>query len=118
MTAADAITVVDNETGGQFELRDGRSIIGRALYLVHRPGEDQPEQVIFFHTEVDDAYAGQGLASRLAAHALDATVAAGRRIVPVCPYIAAYVRRHPEYTEQVDAPTSAHFDALRAAQKH
>ena len=109
------MTVVDNPNGREFELRDGSKVIGSAKYLLYRPSEDQPKRVIFYHTVVDDAYAGQGLAARLAGHALDATVAAGRRIVPVCPYIATYLRQHPEYAGQVDQPTTVHLDVLRDA---
>lgn len=114
MTAAGGITVVDSPSGSEFELLDGTTVIGRALYLLHSTSEEEPDQVIFYHTEVDDTYAGQGLAARLAGHALDATVTAGRRIVPVCPYITTYLRKHREYADHVDQPTKTHLDALRA----
>ena len=55
----------------------------------------------FTHTEVPPAFEGRGVGSRLAKAALDWAVAEGHRIVPQCPFIAAYVKRHREYHEHV-----------------
>ncbi|MDP4245361.1 MAG: GNAT family N-acetyltransferase, partial [Bacteroidota bacterium] len=48
------------------------------------------------HTEVDPAHEGKGIARQL----LDAMVAHARenklRVVPICPYVLAQFRRHPE----------------------
>ena len=57
--------------------------------------------VVFTHTEVDPAQRGRGVASQLARGALDQVRASGRRVVPVCPFIAGYVRQHPEYADLV-----------------
>ncbi|GAA5033530.1 GNAT family N-acetyltransferase [Terrabacter aeriphilus] len=111
---ADGIRVVDVPERERFELRDGDHLIGLATYAVV-PADDTGggERVVFFHTEVAEAREGQGLAGRLAAAALDSAVAAGRVIVPVCPYVTAYLERHPEpYAGHVAAPTPAD---LRAA---
>lgn len=113
----DGIEVLDNPERGRFELRDGDHVIGVASYAVvpgATPGT--PARVVFFHTEVSPAYEGRGLAGRLAAHALDATVAAGRSIVALCPYIKVYLRRHPEpYAAHVLAPTRDDVDAAERA---
>lgn len=53
--------------------------------------------IVFTHTEVPPALEGQGVGSRLAKHALDYAVENGLKIQPLCPFIAAYIRRHPEY---------------------
>ncbi|CAN7385073.1 GNAT family N-acetyltransferase [Terrabacter sp. LjRoot27] len=113
----DGIEVLDNPERGRFELRDGDHVIGVASYAVvpgATPGT--PARVVFFHTEVSPAYEGRGLAGRLAAYALDATVAAGRSIVALCPYIKVYLRRHPEpYAARVLAPTRDDVDAAERA---
>lgn len=111
MDAASRIRTLHNPDAHQFEVRDGESVIGKAEYVETPDGT----QRIFFHTEVDEAYAGQGLAVQLAQLALETTVADGRRIVPVCPFIARYVQKHPEYHPHVDQPTPAHLQAVRAA---
>lgn len=56
----------------------------------------------FPHTEVDDAFEGRGLATILIGEALQQTRDAGLRIVPVCPMVAAYVKKHPEFDGVVD----------------
>ncbi|MEV6239591.1 GNAT family N-acetyltransferase [Lentzea sp. NPDC051838] len=49
------------------------------------------------HTEVDEAYAGQGLGARLAKYALDDAIARDVKISPLCPFVAKYIDKHPEY---------------------
>lgn len=58
-------------------------------------------EVHFTHTEVPDRFEGQGIGSRLAKAALDWAVGEGARIVPQCPFVVAYVKRHREYHEHV-----------------
>ena len=59
-------------------------------------------RIIFVHTQIDAAYEGQGLASTLARAALDAAREAGEPVIPLCPFIAAYIERHEEYADLVD----------------
>ncbi len=98
------VTVVHVPEKRRYELRDGDAVIGAAHYR-RRPG-----QVVFTHTVVDDAYEGQGLGGVLAREALTDVKESGLRIVPVCPFIAAYLRRHDEFDEVVDQvpPELAH----------
>lgn len=84
----------------RYELRDGAAVIGFTQYRLGGGGR----QVVFLHTEVDRAYSGQGLASKLARFALGDVRAGGRRIVPLCPYIASYLRKHPDFDDIVDWP--------------
>lgn len=58
---------------------------------------DSGDQRDFHHTEIDKAFGGQGLATKLIAAALADTQAAGKRIVPTCSFVEAYVEKHPEY---------------------
>ncbi len=60
----------------------------------------------FPHTEVDDG-SGRGLATILIGEALQQTRDAGLRIVPVCPMVADYVKKHPEFDDVVDAAVLA-----------
>ncbi|MGH8914828.1 MAG: GNAT family N-acetyltransferase [Acidimicrobiia bacterium] len=57
---------------------------------------------IFVHTEVDPRLEGKGMGSALARHALEDMKERGEVIVPICPFISAYVKRHPEYHELID----------------
>lgn len=90
--------VVDNELENRFEIWHGDHLAGFADYR-RRAGV-----TIFVHTEIGDEFGGKGLGSILARHALDATVARGETIVPVCPFISAYLRKHPQYAEHVRWP--------------
>ncbi len=65
--------------------------------------EDRNGRRTFPHTEVDDAFQGRGLASILIGEALQQTKDAGLRIVPVCSMVQAYVEKHPEFDDVVDA---------------
>lgn len=78
---------------------------------------DSDGQRIFFHTEVSDEYAGQGLAVELVTQALDATRASGLRVVPVCPYVKRFVEKHQEYADLVDPVTPAALATVRATQE-
>ncbi|MEU6250523.1 bifunctional pirin family protein/GNAT family N-acetyltransferase [Glycomyces sp. NPDC047010] len=63
---------------------------------------DRGDQRIFYHTEVDSSFARKGLAATLVEQALLDARAAGKRIVPVCPYVARFVKRHPEFADATD----------------
>lgn len=74
---------------------DGR-VVAMAVYQL-RAGRH-----IFVHTEVSNDYGGKGVGSALARFALDDVKAQGGTVVPLCPFIAAWIQRHPEYREMVD----------------
>ena len=97
----------------RYELHDGERVVGEARYV---PFDDAgTAQRIFVHTVVDEELSGQGLGSRLAAFALDDTVAAGLEIVAVCPYISAYLDRHEEYAASTVKVRAEHLRAVDAA---
>jgi uncharacterized protein len=68
---------------------------------------------VFTHTEVFDAYEGMGVGSTLARGALDDVRARARGLVAVCPFIAAYLERHGEYADLVDAELTTRLKARR-----
>jgi predicted GNAT family acetyltransferase len=57
--------------------------------------------IMFTHTEVPESLEGQGIGSALAKGALDDVRAQGLQVIPLCPFIAAYIRRHQEYVDIV-----------------
>jgi predicted GNAT family acetyltransferase len=59
------------------------------------------QRIIFTHTEVDPALEGQGIASLLAKHVLEYAREKNYEVMPLCPYIAGYISRHPEYKSLV-----------------
>jgi hypothetical protein len=62
----------------------------------------EPGTVVLVHTEVSPTVEGEGLGSRLVSGALDDIRARGLEVVPLCPFAAAYIRRHPEYADLVE----------------
>ena len=54
------------------------------------------ELVVFTHTETDPAFEGQGVASTLVRWALDDVRQRGLRVVPVCPFVKAYIGKHAD----------------------
>lgn len=86
--------VSDNPDGSRYEVRVDGALAGFAAYR-RREG-----RIVFTHTEVDDAYAGQGLGGALARGALEDVRAAGDlQVVAQCPFIAAWIGRHPGYQD-------------------
>jgi predicted GNAT family acetyltransferase len=74
--------------------------------FVYRVGEDEAEMtfskagaalVIIDHTEVPDAFRGQGVGQALVARAVEEFRAAGKKVLPLCPFAASQFRRHPEW---------------------
>jgi len=95
-----AIDVRNNIAASRYEVVVDGSVAGFAAYRLHN------DVVVFTHTEVDPDYEGRGLGSSLAKGALDDVRSQGGRIQPLCPFIAAYVKRHPEYQELVASDAS------------
>ena len=52
---------------------------------------------MFTHTEIDAACEGRGFGTRLVRGALENARREGLHVLPLCPFVAAIVRRHPEY---------------------
>ncbi|WP_219470708.1 GNAT family N-acetyltransferase [Nonomuraea rhizosphaerae] len=91
-----AVEIVDNTAESRFELLLDGKVAGFADYRL------LPTKIVFTHTEVLDAYEGQGLAGKIVSYALDMSRDTGLRVVPLCPYVAEYIERHPQYKDLVD----------------
>ncbi len=57
------------------------------------------EVVSMNSVRVPDAVGGRGLAGQLTRHALDWSRAENLKVKPVCPYVKAWIQRHPEYQD-------------------
>jgi uncharacterized protein len=91
------VEVTDNEAEKRFEARLGGELAGSAYY------DTADDLIVFTHTEVDDAFEGQGVGSALARAALDAVRADGRRkVVARCPFIKAWIDKHPAYQDLLE----------------
>ena len=89
------IEVHNNQEAGRYKaLLDGQ-IAGSAFY---RPDGDR---IVFTHTEVSPEAQGMGVASSLIRAALDDVRAHGKLIIPLCPFVVAFLKRHPDYVDLV-----------------
>jgi uncharacterized protein len=89
------LRVANNPDEGRFELYADDELAGSAYYRL------AGEAIDFTHTEVDEAYEGQGLGSKLASAALDDARSRGLAVLPHCPFIRSYIERHSEYVDLV-----------------
>jgi predicted GNAT family acetyltransferase/glutaredoxin len=89
-SAADA-EVVDVPDKNRYELRLNGNLIGLAAYR-RRDG-----RIAFTHTEVDESLEGRGFGSKLVEAALDDAARQDIDVVPLCPFVAYYVKQHPKY---------------------
>jgi predicted GNAT family acetyltransferase len=94
----------DNRSLGRYEL----TIDGATAFITYRRCGNV---VILMHTEVPGVLSGRSAGSRLAKEVLDHLKKSGVKIVPECPFIASYVRKHPEFRELVEKPSAAEIDA-------
>lgn len=68
-------------------------------FAVYRRRDDR---YVFTHTEISDDVEGMGLGSLLVRSALDDVRSSGSKVVPLCPFVAGWIDRHPEYSDLVD----------------
>ena len=101
VTARD-LTIADAPGARRYEARIDGELAGFVDYRL------AGTRRILLHTEVPPALGGRGIGAALARHILDEARAAGARVTVKCPFIQAYLVRHPEYTDIVtSAPTPA-----------
>jgi predicted GNAT family acetyltransferase len=81
----------------RYEVLEDGELAGFAAYQEVAGG-----RIVFTHTEVDPKFEGQGLGTVLVKGALDDARDREQLIVPICPFVAKYVHRHPEYVPFLD----------------
>lgn len=87
--------VHENPFEGRYEIRlDGRTA-GFTAYKV------KPNLIAFLHTEIDPLLEGRGLGSRLISSALGEARQRGLEVLPFCPFVNDFIRRHDDYVELV-----------------
>ncbi len=95
MSESRDVRVQDNPRELRYELLVSGDLAGEIRY------RRQPGSVVLVHTEIDPSLEGQGLGAVLVQAALEDIRSRGERVVPHCPFVTAYIRRHPEYADLV-----------------
>jgi predicted GNAT family acetyltransferase len=97
------VEVTDNPEEHRYEVRADGALAGSTVY------RERPGLIVFVHTEVDDRFEGQGLASKLTRTALEDARDRELQVLPFCPFVNGYIQRHREYTELVPEAFRARF---------
>lgn len=89
-------TVTHNEEAHRFEAGIGglRAFIAYSRF---------PGRIVYTHTEVPQPLEGQGVAAKLTRAALDFARVHQLRVVPLCPYVSSFIRKHPGYQDLVSS---------------
>jgi predicted GNAT family acetyltransferase len=89
-TRSDSPVFRDNRAASRYELE----VDGEVAVINYKCSGDR---IALVHTEVPSALEGRGIGSQLARAALEDAGARHLVVVPRCPFVAAYIRRHQEY---------------------
>ena len=82
----------DNQEQSRYET----TVDGKTAFSAYRKSGDT---VTFTHTEVPPELEGRGIAGAIVKHALEDVRGRKLKVVPQCAYVAAFIKRHPEYGE-------------------
>jgi uncharacterized protein len=95
MSSSSPLEFSSNPDAHRFEAKKDGQLAGFVEYNELR------DALMFTHTEVLPEFEGQGVGSGLARHVLGEARAQGKMVIPVCQFIAGYIRKHREYVELV-----------------
>ncbi|MDO7868816.1 GNAT family N-acetyltransferase [Nocardioides jiangxiensis] len=98
------IVVRENPSEHRYEIHVDGSLAG---FTVYEPGDGL---LAFVHTEIDEAYAGQGLAKILIRTTLDDVRSRGLAVLPFCPFVRGFIQKNADYVDLVPADQRARFD--------
>ena len=85
-------TVRDNREASRYELH----VDGHVAFLEY---ERRPRSIVLQHTEVPESLRGRGVGAILAKSALEMARAEGLRVIVHCPFVKAYLQKHPELAQ-------------------
>lgn len=86
---------INNEKTLRFEIHEGEEV-AYLEYLYYK------NDIALMHTFVPEALNGKGIASALAHSALEWARAHKKGVMVYCPFVAAYLKKHPEYNDIID----------------
>ena len=87
--------VINNEKNHRFEIW-----INEDIAVI--PYNFKDDMIVLFHTEVPEKYGGKGLGTKLALYALNYAKEHHLKVLPYCPFIANYIKKHPEWLPYVN----------------
>jgi predicted GNAT family acetyltransferase len=94
--ATEPLLVRDNPERHRFEIDLGDGSFAIADYTL------AASKIMFTHTGVPEAHEGKGIGTTLIRFALDAARERGLKVIPICPFFAAYMQKHAEVQDLLD----------------
>jgi len=91
------VTVTDRPNELRYEIEVDGEVAGFLMYRL------EPGVIELVHTDVAPKWEGKGVGGALVKGALDDVRARGLKMRPFCPFVRAYIKRHPEYQDLVAA---------------
>ncbi|RFS18876.1 N-acetyltransferase [Chitinophaga silvatica] len=88
----ETLTILNNTEQHRFETE----VDGQKAFIVYSLF---PGGIAYIHTEVPTALEGRGIAGQLAKYVLEYARENHLKVKPLCPYVHAYMKRHPEYND-------------------
>ena len=85
----------------EHDVESSRFIVHRDGHLAELDYQLFSDKIVCTHTGVPRELEGRGVGGSLARVGLEWARARGLRVVPVCPFVAAFIARHPEYVDLV-----------------
>ncbi|MGA9854888.1 MAG: GNAT family N-acetyltransferase [Gammaproteobacteria bacterium] len=99
-------TIRDNKELRRYELeKDGKIAF---VKYTRKPGI-----ITFMHAEVPEELSGHGIGTTLVRGVLDIARANGDKVIPICPFIAAYMRQHKETQDLLADPAYLEIHATK-----
>lgn len=98
------ITITDKPELHRYEASIDGKLAGYCEYNV------LSNAIMFTHTEVLPDYEGKGVGSAIARHVLDKARTQGQPVIPVCQFIAGWIRKHPDYVDIVQPASRRAFN--------
>ncbi len=97
------IPLVKNEKKKRFEIE----VNGRYAFINYG---DFGSQIALVHTEAEPELAGTGAAAAVVEKTLIYIENEGKKLLPFCPYVFAYIKKHPEWKRVVDSHFKGYDD--------
>lgn len=98
------MTLTDNKELSRYELWDDDQLVGFAEYHFHG------DELAFLHTEIRAEYEGKGLGGQLIHESLADAGARGLKVLPYCPFVRSWLRKHPDHQDLVPRTHRDMFD--------
>ncbi|MGE5106449.1 MAG: GNAT family N-acetyltransferase [Sphingobacteriales bacterium] len=90
-----SLKLINNTHQQRFEMK-----VGEGMAMIEY--RQSPGKIILIHTEVEPALEGRGAATAIIEKTLDYIEKNNLKLIPLCPFVLAYIKRHPEWKRIVE----------------